>query len=246
MPDPSLLFGIFATVWLVYVADRLLDATRLNLERPTTYRHRFHYRYRKPLTAAWIAVLFADAAVIALTIDDSVRRPGFFVAIAVLAYAASVHIAGFRMKFFPKEVQVGVLFALGTSLVAWPDGDSIKWLPFGLSVFMSATLFTVNCLVVACHEYESDRAQSFASWSTEHGSAGLWAKGLATMLCIVSIVVLSIGLVPSLIALSTLGTSAVMLGLLMRPQIPTAHWPAGFLADFGLVLPPLFCCWVLA
>lgn len=255
LPDIWMNLAILMTVWLVYVADRLLDATRLDLSLPTTSRHRFHYRYRKPLTVAWIVILVVDAVIIATAIDDSVRRPGFFVAVAVLAYAAGIHLAGFRMKIVPKECQVGLLFALGISLVAWPAHDLIAVAKFASAVLMAAVLFTVNCLVVSIHETSSDRAQSFASWSTQHRHAGKWAASLAVILGVVALVTLVTAWVPMVLAASVAVGSSAMLALLFKTGLQdhstgmrakkaslSDSWPLGLTADLGLAVPALCLC----
>lgn len=181
--------ALAATVWLIYVADRLLDAASLNLSRPHSLRHRFYRRHARFFLALWIVVLVVDTIIVVRFLPPQLIREGLVVAVAVLVYGASVHFRRAVMTSqwdgaadlarpsltIPKEVRVGVLFAAGVSLSAWSelmtrrnsgidagleDGD---WVGLVSATLAMAILFTSNCLLVAFFERRLDRAQSFAS-----------------------------------------------------------------------------------
>lgn len=180
--------GLGATVWLIYVADRLLDAMQMDLAAPHTLRHRFYRRHARFFLALWIGILFIDTIVVVNLLPAGLIRGGLLVAAMVLVYGASIHFrsdtpaeepSGFRIAL-AKEIRVGVLFALGVSLTTWtellcgvsdggvgkPVVDHAKWQLAATTVAM-AILFASNCVLVACFERHLDKAQSFTSVATD-------------------------------------------------------------------------------
>lgn len=200
--------SLAATVWLVYVADRLLDAARLDLSQPHTLRHRFYLRHRRVFFAGWVVVLLADTLVVVRYLSPELLRSGLVLASAVLVYGAGVHFPSasldakgallrtrLRPALIPKEFRVGVLFALGVSLTAWTSlifhGDSGEdrqvFFSLAAATVAMAVLFGVNCVLVARFERHLDRAQSFASIATRWQSRG--EREMQLSLCVFAIVV---------------------------------------------------------
>lgn len=81
-----------ATVWLIYVADRLLDAARLDVSAPHTLRHEFYLRHRRFFLPLWIVVLSVNAFVVTHYLSHELLRGGLLLASAVLIYGASVRL----------------------------------------------------------------------------------------------------------------------------------------------------------
>lgn len=165
LPSVSESIALALTVWLIYCADRLLDANRMNVRRPSSFRHRFHHRHRRILSAAWGLLLILDTVIVSTRIDLKTQSAGMLVAVAVLLYGAAVHLARMPMIRFTKELQVGVLFASGVGLVTWvevlnaPD-QLTDWL---VTWCLASLLFACNCVFVAVCELPYDRAQGFDS-----------------------------------------------------------------------------------
>ncbi|TWT92976.1 hypothetical protein [Neorhodopirellula pilleata] len=165
-------WALGSTVWLIYVADRLLDASRLDLTRPHTLRHRFHHRHARTFAIVWVLVLIVAVTVVVVGLSPALIRAGLILATAVLMYGAGVHFVPRngdaergRRRFVPKEIRVGVLFAFGVSLSAWThvsvsDPDAIGAL--FLATVAAAVLFSLNCLLVSRWEAGLDEAQSFS------------------------------------------------------------------------------------
>ncbi|MEO9590306.1 hypothetical protein [Rhodopirellula bahusiensis] len=150
-------FVLAAVVWLIYVADRLLDGSRLDLSRPHLVRHRMHHQHARIWVLAWTVVLLAASSVVVVWMDAAVIRMGVLVATLVLAYGAGVHFWPGRSTVrhvFAKEVQVGVIFAAGVSLIAWLESPSVS---LALACALSAILFTANCWAVAERESVADQ-----------------------------------------------------------------------------------------
>ncbi|MCM2371740.1 hypothetical protein [Aporhodopirellula aestuarii] len=183
--------SLVLTVWLVYVADRLLDAARLDLSQPHTLRHQFYHRHGRIFFVAWVTVLLLDTFIVVRYLSPELLRSGLILAAAVLIYGAGVHFPGpasdprhrdsgrrSRWPSLPKEFRVGTLFALGVSLTAWThlvvDTEGVRgpvslW-PLAMTTFAMAILFCVNCVLVARFERHLDQAQSFASIATQNTS----------------------------------------------------------------------------
>jgi hypothetical protein len=150
-------FVLGAVVWLIYVADRLLDGSRLDRSRPHLVRHRMHHQHAKTWVLVWTVVLMASCSVVVVWMDTAVIRMGLLVAALVLSYGGGVHFWPGRSTVrhvFAKEVQVGVIFAAGVSLIAWLEVPSFS---LALACVASAILFTANCWAVAERESVADQ-----------------------------------------------------------------------------------------
>lgn len=144
--DPAATLLLLLTVWLIYSADRTLDAWRGPERSP---RHEFHRRHWRTLLPLWIAV-FALAGWMAL----ARLSPGMFVRGALLLAAVSAYflvVHGAR-RHWPKEAAVGALFALGASLVAWGE---VRTLADAATIVLFFGLCWMNC--VAIQKWEGDR-----------------------------------------------------------------------------------------
>lgn len=188
------------TVWLIYVADRLLDGSKLRMDKPHTLRHRFYRRHRQIFLSLWILGLVVNTLLVVHFLPIELLRNGVLLASAVLLYGASVHLTSQRSPpaaphcealtgdswrwriGVPKEVRVGVLFAVGVSLTTWTQvfsdrqrlSDGVVALettlgPLLVTTCALALIFSWNCILVARFEREYDRAQSFASIATRSG-----------------------------------------------------------------------------
>lgn len=138
--------------WLVYTADRWLDARGPRHRHRPTHRHEFFRRHRHGSALAWVAgaVIFAG---ISLTTFDS--RQGFISAAAAIVVAVYL-ICRARWQR-PKTVDrksfvVAALFSYGMHILAIDDllrNESIRSpanvLPIVASWFTVAALVFVNC-----------------------------------------------------------------------------------------------------
>ena len=137
---PALL--LFLTVWLIYVADRLLDARTGWTKTP---RHEFYRRnFRKALNT-WIVVLAATAGLVCWGLTYPVLLRGFAMLAAVFLYLVAVHQLSSGVWVGLKEAAVAVLFALGTSLPAW---GSVRSPHDALTVVLFSILCWVNCIAI--------------------------------------------------------------------------------------------------
>lgn len=156
----SLLLGL--SLWLVYVADRWLDARTLTVGVPAAARHLFARQHKRALAAVWCAVLALDVAVAVFTLNsvEWLARAGLL--LATLGYFVGVHS---RVAKPPKELLVTAIYTAGVSVFAWPLlGWPWAWSPLLLCGTLAfALLALLNLATIAVSETALDRAQGFPS-----------------------------------------------------------------------------------
>ncbi len=104
-------------VWLIYVADRILDSFRESEREPLAPRHWFYREYRAAFVAPFCAILLLAAWLAWTRLDERTLRGGVALGAMVAAYFGVVHLSGSRaQRWFPKELAVALLFCAGTCL----------------------------------------------------------------------------------------------------------------------------------
>ena len=138
-------------VWLIYLADRLADSTRLVPGDYVTPRHAFHARWRARLSLVATAV----ALVLVLVTPCTLSRTEFVHGLWLLALAGTyfwlIHGGTPRpwTTRLPKEAAVGGMFAAGTAFFPWCLGGGHRFgflaggLIFGGLCFCNCSLITV-------------------------------------------------------------------------------------------------------
>jgi hypothetical protein len=143
-------------VWMLYAADRLLDARLLDtqplLHNELEARHLFHHRHRRAflLGIAFAAIALAallpriDAAAIHLYLTEGALLFAWFL---ILHATRSAH----RL---PKEIAVGLFFAAAIFIptVSRNPGLRLELLPVAI---LFATLCGLNCLFIYAWEHDS-------------------------------------------------------------------------------------------
>jgi hypothetical protein len=153
-------------VWMLYAADRLMDARLLNID-PTHYegleaRHYFHHRHR---SAFLTGILFASIALALLLPHLEAEAlhlyvvlgglvSGYFILIHATRSAAAQRNVAHRL---PKEIAVGLFFAAATFIptVARRPDLRLTLLP---SAILFAALCSLNCLFIYAWEHDGSRA----------------------------------------------------------------------------------------
>jgi hypothetical protein len=130
-------------VWLIYVADRALDAWS-GLGR--TPRHEFYRRHWRMVLPVWLAALAAGAWLAATQLSPALFHRGLALLAAVVLYFGAVHLAPESIRrAWPKEAVVGLLFALGASLEAW---TKIRTAADVITVLLFSCLCWINCAAI--------------------------------------------------------------------------------------------------
>jgi len=156
---------LLLTVWLIYAADRTLDAWRGDTHSP---RHDFYRRRWRGLLPVWMAVLGLTAWLAAERLPQRLFLHGTILLAAVGVYFALVHSSVVRLY---KEAAVGVLFALGASLVAW---GKVKTPADVTTILLFSGLCWMNCIAIQKWEGEKlDWSPSIAAIVLACASAAL-------------------------------------------------------------------------
>ena len=152
-------------VWMLYAADRLMDARLLNID-PTHYdgleaRHYFHHRHR---SAFLTGILFASIALALLLPHLEAEALHLYVVLGglVSGYFILIHATGSAAAqrkvahSLPKEIAVGLFFAAATFIptVARRPDLRLTLLP---SAILFATLCSLNCLFIYAWEHDGSR-----------------------------------------------------------------------------------------
>jgi len=162
------------SVWLTYVADRLLDVRSREKAALFSLRHQFAKRYRQALWYVWF-ILLAMNLFLATKLTVLQLKNGSLLLIFCLLYTASNQ--KLSRHFFPKEICVALIYAGGVIIfmpVACPLGF------FGVFTL----LCLLNCLMIGAREKVIDakmRVHSVAPLVAESWLAplALFGAGLA-------------------------------------------------------------------
>jgi hypothetical protein len=140
-------------VWLIYVADRILDSFQPNAGTVEAVRHRFYREHRIAFLPPFFAILLLTGWMSYADLGERMRRDGLLMALIVGAYFGVVHVLRSRARpWFPKEIVVAILFAIGTFL---PVGVRVHGLqvsfllPFALFILV----LWINTLLIEYSEW---------------------------------------------------------------------------------------------
>jgi hypothetical protein len=191
-------------VWLVYVADRVLDALRPLKGDWEPARKSF---YRRHLRIAGIAGLCLLSTIIPLAysiLRRSTFDAGLTLAIPVLLYFASIHLSPVRWRArWPRELAVACLFTSGTFLAIWSSNDRNAY-----SLWAPAILFFLlcwaNCSAIETWEWQ----RNVSSEDSAPSRSTRWA---AHYLAIVGIVIACLAAVMGYLALAPIGFAGAAL-----------------------------------
>jgi hypothetical protein len=192
-PDIAAAALLVAAVWLIYSADRMLDAWRGSVKRP---RHEFCRRHWRALFPTWIAILAVTGGFSWIVLPPPLFIRGLCLLGAVTVYFLAVHSTPewFR-RCWPKEAMVGLLFALGASVVAW---NHLRSPADVLTVFLFSCLCWINCAAIEHWESGSGRWPVSAAAACVAFSAAVLLKqrpilGSAEIASALSLIVLDRG-----------------------------------------------------
>jgi hypothetical protein len=162
------------TVWMLYAADRLMDARLLDAS-PTHHedleaRHYFHHRHR---TSFLLGILAASIALAALlpSLDAEAIHLYLILGGMVAGYFILIH-ATRNAHRLPKEIAVGLCFAAATFIPTVARRPELR-LPLLPSALLFATLCSLNCLFIYAWEHEDHGTTLPTHAITRHAIANL-------------------------------------------------------------------------
>jgi hypothetical protein len=244
---------MFLAVWMLYAADRILDARQLDTRIPPNghtdleERHRFHHKHRRGFL--W-AILVASPFLAALlhTLDPRALRLYALLATLLGAWLLLIHarpLPSAGSLRLPKELAVGIFFPAAVFIPAVARLPQLR-----LALLPSAALFaavcTLNCLLLYAWEHPGRR--SFAHWTTRRATRHLIS--IAAIIAAASSVFIALQLLhasqlptaahfTSILVASCTLLSTLLLLLLheLRHKLIPVHLRA--LADLVLLTPAL-------
>jgi hypothetical protein len=187
---------LFASLWLVYMADRLLDVLRLpSSRRPRTERHRFAYEHPRMIAAAWCVALLLALGFALANLGAQEWYGGITLCSCTAIYLLFVHRANRSTRWLlehgAKELGVAALFVVGSTLFIWTHPSfgapgSVVTLGFALLPFFAVAL--QNLLHLARRERHIDAHHDCPSiaWAGEHGITLEVTLGASTILAAVA------------------------------------------------------------
>jgi hypothetical protein len=185
------------TVWLIYVADRLLDARRLKAGGLLTARHAFYQENGRVMWVLWWIVFVSLAVMAPYYLPSGLLVRGIFLLGFVALYFAFVTGSSSEPSVpFLKEILCGLIFAMGTTVAVGfyvgmgSNGELLsvaglirEWVlhvmdmsALGMPLFAFAFICAMNCALIEV--WEGEGAGSAPDWSDRmRVTLGIFAAG---------------------------------------------------------------------
>lgn len=170
-------------VWMLYAADRLLDARSLNGRNPISdplrsgnleHRHRFHHRHRSPFL---VGILIASVALSVLIprLDPQALHLYLVLGSLVAGYFILIHATGSAHRL-PKEIAVGLFFAAAVFIPTVARARDLR-----PALFPAAVLFALLCALNCLFIYQWEHPPSNATSSRPHPATRLALRHLSAL-----------------------------------------------------------------
>jgi hypothetical protein len=222
---PTTTIALGMTVWVLYVADRVLDSLTAPAELTATARHRFYRRNRTSASLYAVAMAIATAWLGLTSLPSAVLRDYLALAFGVFLYFVTVHAAPARFRsHWPKELAVAIFFAIGVCLPVWTGSPKpqVEWAVF--TAF--ALLLSMNVLGIELWERDSP---------TDAKPALLIACAALTLVCAIA----ALTSAPERELWAAMALSSALLAALGRFRFRLSRNAVRVLADIALLTPLL-------
>ena len=155
---PAARIALFATAWLIYLADRLADSFSIPAGAAMSARQRYAVTHRSGLIVAMVCCALV-LAISALSLERRTLTAGTLLGLVALIYLAINQFVARVWRVMPvKEMVIGCLFAAGTCAAA-RDLNLVSAAAF-------AILCSLNCISIAVWERKLDQQQRRDSIAT--------------------------------------------------------------------------------
>ena len=148
---------LFFVVWVIYSVDRLMDSKSLGSKETAAPRHRFYFKhFRLMLLITLISSGYAGYLCFAV-IPFETLKVGLVISPFVLVYLLHRKWSrGPMMVFLPKEIFVGLVFAVGATLPGHVWAGDVPEAFLSSSVIAFGILCSINCMAISVWERNSD------------------------------------------------------------------------------------------
>jgi 4-hydroxybenzoate polyprenyltransferase len=157
--DANTLVVLGLTVWLIYTADHLLDASKIR-DNAVTKRHSFHQKHNLTLLIVSLIVLIVDF-VLTVSLPGEILSRG----IIALVFVALYLIFHSHFTFF-KEAISAVLYCTGIFITVMPSTFNTLHMLLFLQFFL---VVAMNLILFAWFEVDYDVKQKSQSLATSLG-----------------------------------------------------------------------------
>jgi hypothetical protein len=163
-------------VWLIYIADHLIDTARSASGAWEPPRKTFFRAHWRSGLAVGIGVGLVLAVCGGRLLWASTVRGGVQLGFAVAGYFSLTHLTPARWRIrWPREVVVALLFTLGTFGAVWL-GNGRHFGPLAIPAAIFLLLCWLNCSLIETWEWEAggggewDAPDRMARWAAGHAS----------------------------------------------------------------------------
>jgi membrane protein YdbS with pleckstrin-like domain len=241
----STLISMFLAVWMLYVADRILDARHLFSDPLHTddleARHLFHHRHATAFLTAILASSIALAILLPHLFPEALRLDVILAALLsgwfLLIHARALPFTSANRRL-PKELAVGIFFPAAIFIPTIARRPDLR-LTLLLYALLFAAVCTLNCLSI--YAWEHPQPHTSAHWTTRLSTRHL--RALATTIALAGLALTAISIdthiTPWPLALAA-SLSALGLLALDRNRRHLTPLTLRALADLVLLTPLLF------
>ncbi len=236
-------FLLPTSVWVIYTADHLLDAWRLQ-DQAHTPRHLFHFRHFRWIFPIWLLGLIFCLLVAPFLIPRALVYFGLAMGGLVLIHLGLIQLIGDRIsRFLHKELGVGLIYAAGIwggpMVLAQDAVPPYVW----TCALQFLLLALINLLVFSIYEMHIDEQDGHTSFVRAIGrpQAQSWIVGLSVG--IAGLALIGSFFSPCFPYWATQGVYLQMMGLLLwisRDPRRFAHGEAYRLWGDAAFLFPIF------
>lgn len=230
----SSLAAMALAVWILYAADRLLDANAPAAELEA--RHRFHARYRRPFRLALAAAVLFLAPLLPL-LSPAALHLYLLLAALLFAWFLLIHARSAwprsRPRRLPKEIAVGIFFSAAVFIPSVSRAPALRLRLLAPAVLFAA-LCSLNCLFIYAWEHPTQRSRSHAHRLTRRALRHLPSLTWSLLVAALTMAWSLRSELPLPIALS----AALLLALDRRKPLDANLLRAA--ADLALLTPILF------
>lgn len=153
--------AIFLAVWILYAADRLLDA-RNAAHTTLEERHRFHHRHRRVFVPL-IAIAAVVVAALTPELLPKALRLYALLGAALCGWFMAIHTRLAHERRLPKELAVGLFFAAAVFIPTVARRPDLRLSLLAPAVLL-ASVCALNCMYLYAWEHPADRLN--ANWTT--------------------------------------------------------------------------------
>ena len=166
--EPSFYFYITlaSAVWVVYIADHILDGIR---KKANSTDYLFHYKNRKILISAGIILVLVSAYFALFYLEKELIIFGISTFILVLLYLATNYFFRNKQRFFPKELLIALIYTWGIfgGVILITGNINLVQLLMVINFFL---VVMANVLLFSYTDMEQNKKENYTIISTRLGS----------------------------------------------------------------------------